>query len=49
MARRRVRDDNEMVSILNVSHESSSDISSSDSDFKVSNAVWQRNWNDRGK
>jgi hypothetical protein len=38
MARRRVRDDNEMVSILNVSHESSSDITSSDSDCKVSNA-----------
>jgi hypothetical protein len=38
MARRRVCDDDEIVSILDVSNESLSDISSSDSDCEISDA-----------
>jgi hypothetical protein len=38
MASRRVRDDSEIVSILDVGHECSSDTSSSDSDCEISNA-----------
>jgi hypothetical protein len=38
MASRRVDDDSEIVSILHVSHESSSDFCSSDSDCEISNA-----------
>jgi hypothetical protein len=36
--RQEVRNDNKIVSILDVSHESSSDISSSDSDCEISDA-----------
>jgi hypothetical protein len=59
MASRRVRDDSEIVSILDVSHESSSEFCSSDNDCEISNADasesesgtsdCQRNRSDRGK
>jgi hypothetical protein len=38
MASGRVRDDSEIVYVLDVSHESSSDCCSSDSDCEISNA-----------
>jgi hypothetical protein len=54
-----VRDDDEIVSILDVGNESISDIGSSDSDCEISDANasenkggtsdWQRNRSDRGK